>query len=81
MFKTLVVNFKKKSLSERFLLVLRMLFFVLYLVLGITLIVWKSFPIHMETKYRIAMGVLLIVYAILRFFRFFNFNKEDSREI
>ena len=81
MFKTLVVNFKKKSLSERFLLVLRMLFFVIYLVLGITLIFWKSFPIYMETKYRIAMGILLIVYAILRFFRFFNTNKEDSSDI
>lgn len=78
MFKTLVVIFKEKSLTERFLLILRMLFFVIYLILGLILIFWKSFPIFMETKYRIAMGVVLIVYAILRFFRFFNPNTEDS---
>ena len=78
MFKTLVVNFKKKSLSERFLLILGMFFFVLYFVLGVTIIFWESFPIMMDTKYRIALGVLLIVYAVFRFLRFFNINSEDG---
>lgn len=78
MFRTLVVNFKKKSLSERFLLIFGMLFFIIYFVLGIIIIFWETFPIFMETKYRIALGVLLIVYAVFRFFRFFNSNLEDS---
>ena len=78
MFKTLVVNFKKKSLSERFLLILRILFFVIYFILGVTIIFWKSFPILMEMKYRIALGILLIVYALFRFLRFFNSNNEES---
>ena len=78
MFKTLVVNFKKKSLSERFLLILGIFFFVIYFILGITIIFWKEFPIVMDTKYRIALGVILIVYAMLRFIRFFNSNTKDS---
>ena len=31
----------------------------------------------METQYRIAFGVLLIVYSAIRFLRFFNENKEN----
>ena len=30
----------------------------------------------MQMQYRIALGVVLIVYAIIRFFRFYNANKE-----
>lgn len=78
MFKTLVVNFKKKSLSERFLLILGIFFFVIYFILGVTIIFWKEFPIVMDTKYRIALGIILIVYAMLRFIRFFNSNTQDD---
>ena len=81
MFKTLVVNFKKKSLSERFLLILGLLFFAIYFILGVTIIFWKSFPILMETKYRVALGIVLIVYSILRFLRFFNSNREDENDL
>jgi uncharacterized membrane protein (DUF485 family) len=74
------MNFKeiiqKKSPNERFLLVLGILFFAVYLVLGIIIIFWKNFPFRIETQYRIAFGVLLIVYSFLRFVRLINANKN-----
>ena len=69
-------NFQKKSLKERFLLVIGILFFLLYLGLGLIIIFWKDFPIQMKPSYRIAFGIILIVYSFLRFLRFFNANKE-----
>jgi hypothetical protein len=71
----LVDNMKKKSPKERFLLVIGIVFFLLYLVLGLAVIFWKEFPLEMEFKYRIALGVLLIVYALIRFQRFYHANK------
>lgn len=75
MIANLVDNMKKKSPKERFLLVIGLLFFLVYLVLGLAVIFWKEFPLQMEFKYRIALGVVLIVYAIIRFLRFYNSNK------
>ena len=74
MFSKLVINFKKKSLSQRFLFVIGILFFLLYLVLGLIIIFWDSLPINMDPTYRMAFGVLLIVYSFFRFARFFNAN-------
>lgn len=77
MLKEIVVNFKKKSLKERFLLVIGMLFFFLYLVLGLIFIFWKNIPITMQPNYRIAFGILLILYAYIRFTRFFATQKQE----
>ncbi len=70
------INFKEKSLKERFLLVIGLLFFLLYFILGLTVIFWEAFPLQMKPNYRIAFGVILIVYSFLRFLRFFNSNRE-----
>jgi uncharacterized membrane protein (DUF485 family) len=67
-------NLEKKSPKQRFLLVIGIIFFLLYLFLGIMVIFWKQFPLEMEFKYRIAFGVLLIVYAIIRFLRLIREN-------
>ena len=72
MVSKIVNNIRKKSLKERFLLVLGILFFLVYLVLGLFIIFMKNLPLAMEPKYRIVFGVLLIVYAIFRFFRIIN---------
>ena len=77
MLQKIVINFKKKSLKERFLLVIGMLFFFLYLVLGLIFIFWKSMPITMQPNYRIGFGILLIVYAYIRFTRFYSAQKEE----
>lgn len=75
MIVNLVDNMKKKSPKERFLLVIGLLFFLVYLVLGLAVIFWKEFPLQMEFQYRVALGVLLVVYAFIRFLRFYNSNK------
>ena len=75
MIANLVDNMKKKSPKERFLLVIGLLFFLVYLFLGFAVIFWEELPLAMEFKYRIALGVLLIVYSIIRFQRFYNSNK------
>ena len=76
MFDNFVTNYKKKSLKERFLLFIGILFFLIYLTLGLLIIFWKSLPLRMEYNYRIAFGVLLIVYSFFRFLRFFNTNND-----
>lgn len=71
-----IQNLKKKSLKERFLLVIGVLIFLCYLVLGLMIIFWKSLPLEMPYKYRIALGIILIVYSFLRFLRFFTKEEE-----
>jgi hypothetical protein len=75
MFENALHKFKKKSLKERFLLFIGILFFLIYLTLGLIVIFWKALPLKLEANYRIAFGVLLISYAAIRFFRFYNDNK------
>jgi len=70
-------NYQKKSLNERFLLFIGMLFFLIYLTLGLTIIFWDNLPLKMPFGYRIAFGALLIVYSFIRFVRFFNANKPE----
>jgi hypothetical protein len=76
MFKNFIINFQGKSLKERFLLVIGFTVFLAYLVLGLIFIFWKSMPIAMPSIYRMAFGVLLIVYSFIRFLRIFNLNNE-----
>jgi len=66
----------QKSPKVRFLLVLGIFFFLIYFVLGLAVIFWKKFPIDMPNMYRIAFGVLLIVYAFFRFIRLIQNNKK-----
>lgn len=62
-------KFKQKSPLQRFLFVFGLFFFLLYLVLGIMFIAWKDIPLDIEYTHRVLFGVLLIVYAIFRFYR------------
>jgi uncharacterized membrane protein (DUF485 family) len=71
-----IKNIQKKSLKERFLLVMAILFFVVYLVLGLLIIFMKDFPLDMNMGYRIAFGILLIVYSFIRGIRIINDNKD-----
>jgi len=67
-----IENFQKKSLKERFLLFIGILFFLIYLTFGLIIIFWKALPLALDYKYRIVFGILLIVYSFFRFLRFFN---------
>ena len=76
-------NRDQKSLLERFLLIIGILFFLLYFILGTGIIFWeyifpeRDFPLVMEMKFRIAFGVLLIVYAFYRATRFYHKNNNS----
>jgi cytochrome c biogenesis protein CcdA len=70
-------SFQQKSPQQRFLFILGLVMFAFYMVLGIGLIVWKDFPVNIERTYRILLGVLLIVYAGIRFIRIINQREEE----
>lgn len=76
MLRYLLDNIKKKSLKERFLLVLGILFFLIYLVLGLMIMFWDKLPLDMDPIYRYAFGLLLIGYSAIRFLRLINSNTE-----
>jgi uncharacterized membrane protein (DUF485 family) len=63
MFQQFIDNFKKKSLKERFLLVIGILFFLIYLTFGLMVIFWKKLPLNMSDNYRTVLGVVIIGYS------------------
>ena len=67
-------NQEKKSPKERFLFVIGLLFFMVYLAMGLIIIFWTEFPLAMKPTYRITLGVVLILYAFARFFRYYKRN-------
>ncbi|PTS93291.1 hypothetical protein DBR11_25690 [Pedobacter sp. HMWF019] len=69
--------FKQKSPQQRFLLILGLVMLLFYLALGTLLIFWKEIPFDITPTYRILFGVLLIVYALIRFYRLIN-QKDQS---
>jgi len=76
MLEKIFKNIQEKSLKERFLLVLAILFFVVYFVLGLFIIFMKDFPIDMNMSYRVAFGILLIVYSFIRGRRIVTDNND-----
>ncbi len=75
MITKIINNYKKKSLKERFLLFIGILFFLIYLTLGLAVLFWKKLPLKIEPNYKIALGILLIAYGFIRFVRVFNSEK------
>jgi uncharacterized membrane protein (DUF485 family) len=67
-----IKNIQKKSPQERFLLVIGLLFFVMYVILGFIIIFWDRFPIHLQSHWRITLGIVMIVYGFTRLIRVFK---------
>ncbi|MCJ1806579.1 hypothetical protein MRP92_06580 [Flavobacterium covae] len=65
---------EKKSLQERFLLVLGILFFCVYLCMGLMILFWDHLidRLPLSTGYRITLGIVIIIYAFFRFIRYFR---------
>jgi uncharacterized membrane protein (DUF485 family) len=78
MISKIIDNLKKKSLNQRFLLVIRMMFFLIYLTFGLVIIFWDKLPLNIEFHYKIALGVLMIVYAFFRFLRYLYIDEENE---
>jgi len=60
---------QQKSPAKRFLFILGLVMFTLYFLLGVVIIAWQDFPLALSTNYRIAFGLLLILYSSIRFRR------------
>ncbi|TRW22077.1 hypothetical protein FMM05_19200 [Flavobacterium zepuense] len=59
----------QKSPIQRFLFVLGIVFFLLYLVLGFMLIFTNRIPLNITYNGKLILGILLIVYGSFRFIR------------
>jgi hypothetical protein len=66
----------QKSPIKRFLFVLGMVFFLLYLALGVMIIFWDNIPLNISHTGRVAFGALLIGYSFFRFVRLWQ-NRND----
>ncbi|SOD20121.1 hypothetical protein SAMN06297358_3833 [Pedobacter xixiisoli] len=74
-------NFKQKSPQQRFLFILGVTMIVLFCTLAAIVVFWGELinldPQKFPQKYRIAFGVVLIIYAAIRFFRILRDNKSE----
>jgi hypothetical protein len=41
----------------------------MYLIMAITLFIWKNMPVEIPYFNRVILGVILVIYAIIRFYR------------
>lgn len=74
--RNFINNFQQKSLLQRFLFILGVIFLVLYFVLGIIFITWKDIPLTLPYTNRLAFGIILIIYSIIRFYRIIAIKQE-----
>lgn len=77
MMNNLFNNFKQKSPKQRFLFVLGLFMILAYLIIAGIFIVWKSMPVTVPYSNRLAFGIVLIVYAFFRFYRFNSSYKDE----
>ena len=70
---------RQKSPAKRFLLILGLVMFAVYFVIGVSIIFWDKFPLlyGVERIWKIAFGILLIVYSFFRFIRLINKQQHD----
>ncbi|HCN85144.1 MAG TPA: hypothetical protein DIT07_16235 [Sphingobacteriaceae bacterium] len=67
-----------KSSARRFMQLLGLVMFAVYLVLGLIIIFWNDLPVQLDISrnYRILFGVVLIVYSFFRFTRLIQVRKD-----
>jgi uncharacterized membrane protein (DUF485 family) len=70
-------TFKQKSPQQRFLFILGLVMFLFYLILGGMLIFGNQVLNMLQPVYRILLGCLLIVYAVIRFWRVVSPKAEE----
>jgi len=69
-------TFLQKSPQQRFLLILGLVMFTFYLVLGVLLIIGNDILREFPSWARYTLGALLIVYAAIRFVRIINPSED-----
>ncbi|RKD20259.1 hypothetical protein BCY91_01155 [Pelobium manganitolerans] len=70
---------QRKSPARRFLVVLGLVMFALYFFIGAAIIFWDKFPLMygVAKGWKIAFGLLLIVYSFFRFVRLINQKRDE----
>jgi uncharacterized membrane protein YbhN (UPF0104 family) len=67
MISKIIENFQKKSLKERFLLVISLLNFLAFCALGSLLLFWDKLKLNLPNNLQIIVGCLIILFGFLRF--------------
>jgi len=56
------------------------LFFLIYLTLGLLLLFWKALPLQLNHMQRTLFGSLVVVYALFRFWRFYQSHVHEQED-
>lgn len=67
MISNFIQNFKKKSLKERFLLVISLLNFLAFCFLGLLLLFWDKLKLNLPNNLQSIVGCLIIIFGFIRF--------------
>ncbi len=74
-------TFKQKSPQQRFLFILGVTMIIIFFALAAVVMFWGEIlnldPVRFPQKYRIAFGIVLIIYATIRFFRIIRDNRNE----
>lgn len=71
------INEKQKSPKRRFLLILGVTAFICFLSLGLMIIFWDGMLPTFDRTQKVIFGVIIIIYAGLRFSRIIRREKDD----
>ncbi|GAB1464460.1 hypothetical protein [Pedobacter sp.] len=74
-------NLKQKSPQQRFLLILGVAMIILFCTIAV-IVVFFGDKIHLDPQkfpqeYRVAFGIVLVIYAAIRFFRILRDNRTE----
>lgn len=67
MISKIIDNFKKKSLKGRFLLVISLLNFIAFCILGSLLLFWDKLKLNLPNNMQIIVGCIILLFGLLRF--------------
>lgn len=62
-------DFKQKPPKQRFLFILGIVGFVLFVVLALMVMFWNKLPLNMPKSQRYVFGGIILIYSFLRFSR------------
>ncbi|MGY3052732.1 uncharacterized membrane protein (DUF485 family) [Pedobacter sp. UYEF25] len=68
-------TFKQKSPIQRFLLILSLLMFLFFVVIGFMFIFWQALNLGNLQGYRVPIGIFFILYGFLRMW---SLNKKNQ---
>ena len=67
MISKIIDNFKKKSLKGRFLLVISLLNFIAFCILGSLLLFWDKLKLNLPNNMQLIVGFSILLFGLLRF--------------